>query len=175
MRVRPAEFDDIPRLLAIERQSPSAAHWSEREYDALFSATRSTLADGTVAGDGVPRRICLVVEMAAEIVANSRADPTIAGFLVALCLGQEWEIENLVVASALRRQGCAKLLLRELLSLAGNQGAGRVLLEVRESNQAARAFYARWGFQMIGRRRNYYRDPEEDAILLHFRCNSHSP
>jgi len=175
MRVRPAEFDDIPRLLAIERQSPSAAHWSEREYDALFSATRSTLADGTVAGDGVPRRICLVVEMAAEIVANSRADPTIAGFLVALCLGQEWEIENLVVASALRRQGCANLLLRELLSRAGNQGAGRVLLEVRESNQAARAFYARWGFQMIGRRRNYYRDPEEDAILLHFRCNSHSP
>jgi len=175
MRVRPAEFDDIPRLLAIERQSPSAAHWSEREYDALFSATRSTLADGTVAGDGVPRRICLVVEMAAEIVANSRADPTIAGFLVALCLGKEWEIENLVVASALRRQGCANLLLRELLSRAGNQGAGRVLLEVRESNQAARAFYARWGFQMIGRRRNYYRDPEEDAILLHFRCNSHSP
>jgi ribosomal-protein-alanine N-acetyltransferase len=175
MRVRPAEFDDIPRLLAIERQSPSAAHWGEREYHALFPAARSTLADGTVAGDGVPRRICLVVEMAAEIVANSRADPTIAGFLVALCLGQEWEIENLVVASALRRQGCANLLLRELLSRAGNQGAGRVLLEVRESNQAARAFYARWGFQMIGRRRNYYRDPEEDAILLHFRCNSHSP
>jgi ribosomal-protein-alanine N-acetyltransferase len=175
MRVRPAEFDDIPRLLAIERQSPSAAHWGEREYHALFPAARSTLADGTVAGDGVPRRICLVVEMAAEIVANSSVNPAIAGFVVALCLGQEWEIENLVVASALRRQGCANLLLRELLSRAGNQGAGRVLLEVRESNQAARAFYARWGFQMIGRRRNYYRDPEEDAILLHFRCNSHSP
>jgi ribosomal-protein-alanine N-acetyltransferase len=175
MRVRLAEFDDIPRLLAIERQSPSAAHWGEREYHALFPAARSTLADGTVAGDGVPRRICLVVEMAAEIVANSSVNPAIAGFVVALCLGQEWEIENLVVASALRRQGCANLLLRELLSRAGNQGAGRVLLEVRESNQAARAFYARWGFQMIGRRRNYYRDPEEDAILLHFRCNSHSP
>ena len=175
MRVRPAEFDDIPRLLAIERQSPSAAHWGEREYHALFPAARSTLADGTVVADGVPRRICLVVEMAAEIVANSSVNPAIAGFVVALCLGQEWEIENLVVASALRRQGCANLLLRELLSRAGNQGAGRVLLEVRESNQAARAFYARWGFQMIGRRRNYYRDPEEDAILLHFRCNSHSP
>jgi ribosomal-protein-alanine N-acetyltransferase len=113
--------------------------------------------------------------MAAEMVANSRVNPVIAGFLVALCLGQEWEIENLVVDSAFRRQGCAKLLLRELLSRAGNQGAGRVLLEVRESNQAARAFYTQWGFQMIGRRRNYYRDPGEDAILLHFRCNSHSP
>ena len=112
--------------------------------------------------------------MAAEIAANSN-NSAIAGFVVALCLGQEWEIENIVVDSALRRRGCANLLLRELLSLASNEGAGRVLLEVRESNQAARAFYARWGFQMIGRRRNYYRDPEEDAILLHFRCNSRSP
>ena len=175
MRVRPAEFDDIPRLLAIERQSPSAAHWGEREYHALFPAARSTLADGTADGDGVPRRICLVVEMAAELVANSRANSAIAGFVVALCLGQEWEIENLVVDSALRRQGCANLLLRELLRLANHEGVGRVLLEVRESNQAARTFYARWGFQMIGRRRNYYRDPGEDAILLHFRCNSRSP
>jgi ribosomal-protein-alanine N-acetyltransferase len=124
--------------------------------------------------DSVPRRICLVAEMAAEIAANSN-NSAIAGFVVALCLGQEWEIENIVVDSALRRRGCANLLLRELLSLASNEGAGRVLLEVRESNQAARAFYARWGFQMIGRRRNYYRDPEEDAILLHFRCNSRSP
>ena len=112
MRVRPAEFDDIPCLLAIERQTPSAAHWSEREYHALFPAAQPTLADGTVHGGSVPRRICLVVEMAAETVANSSVNPGIAGFLVALCLDQEWEIENLVVASALRRQGCAKLLLR---------------------------------------------------------------
>ena len=167
MRVRPAEINDIPRLLAIERQSPSAAHWSEREYHALFPGPRAD-------EDSVPRRICLVAEMAAEIAANSN-NSAIAGFVVALCLGQEWEIENIVVDSALRRRGCANLLLRELLSLASNEGARRVLLEVRESNQAARAFYARWGFQMIGRRRNYYRDPEEDAILLHFRCNSRSP
>ncbi|MGD0976607.1 MAG: ribosomal protein S18-alanine N-acetyltransferase [Candidatus Korobacteraceae bacterium] len=168
MRVRPAEINDIPRLLAIERQSPSAAHWSEREYHALFPGPRAD--EGSV-----PRRICLVAEMAAEIAANSNPNSAIAGFVVALCMGQEWEIENIVVDSALRRRGCANLLLRELLSLASNEGAGRVLLEVRESNQAARAFYARWGFQMIGRRRNYYRDPEEDAILLHFRCNSRSP
>jgi ribosomal-protein-alanine N-acetyltransferase len=175
MRVRPAEFEDIPRLLAIERQSPSAAHWGEREYHALFPETRSTLAEGAADGDGAPRRICLVVEMAAEIVANSRSNSAIAGFVVALCLGQEWEIENLVVDSALRRRGCANLLLRELLSRANHEGVGRVLLEVRESNQPARAFYASWGFQMTGRRRNYYREPEEDAILLHFRCNSQSP
>jgi ribosomal-protein-alanine N-acetyltransferase len=178
MRVRPAEFNDIPSLLAIERRSPSAAHWAEREYGALFPGTPSALTDGTANEDSTPRRICLVVEMAAEIVASSsagQASRAIAGFVVALCLGQEWEIENIVVDPAFRRQGFANLLLRELLSRASDEGAGRVLLEVRESNQPAQAFYARRGFQIIGRRKNYYRDPEEDAILLHFRCNSRSP
>jgi ribosomal-protein-alanine N-acetyltransferase len=158
MRVRPAELDDLPRLMAIERQSPGAAHWSEREYQALFPDPR---ADEVVA----PRRICLVVEAASAV----------AGFVVALCLGQEWEIENIIVDPALLRQGCATLLLRELLSRAAGEGAGRVLLEVRESNAAARAFYARWGFQTTGRRRKYYRDPEEDAVLLQLTCISRSP
>jgi ribosomal-protein-alanine acetyltransferase len=168
MRVRPAEFKDIPRLMVIERQSPGAAHWSEREYHALFPG--STFSEGAVDEGSLPKRVCLVVEMASEATAFA-----VAGFVVALCLGQEWEIENIVVDSALRRQGCAKLLLRELLGHASHEGAERVLLEVRESNEAARAFYAQWGFQMIGRRKNYYRDPEEDALLLHFRCNSAFP
>jgi ribosomal-protein-alanine N-acetyltransferase len=163
MRVRPAEFKDIPRLMAIERQSPGAAHWGEREYHALFA---TNLAGGASNESSLPKRLCLVVEMASDAAAFA-----VAGFVVALCLGQEWEIENIVVDSALRRRGCAKLLLRELLGYASHEGAERVLLEVRESNEAARAFYAQWGFEMIGRRKNYYRDPEEDAFLLHFRCN----
>jgi len=61
-----------------------------------------------------------------------------------------------------------------LLSRAANEGARRVLLEVRESNQVARAFYDRWGFKASGRRRRYYRDPVEDAILLQFMCNNDS-
>ena len=167
MRVRPAEFKDIPRLMAIERQSPGAAHWGEREYHALFG---TALAGGASNQGSLPKRLCLVVEMASEPAAFP-----VAGFVVALCLGQEWEIENIVVDSVLRRRGCAKLLLHELLGHASHEGAKRVLLEVRESNEAARALYAQWGFEMIGRRKNYYRDPEEDALLLHFRCNSAFP
>jgi ribosomal-protein-alanine N-acetyltransferase len=157
MRLRPAEFGDIPRLMEIERQSPSAAHWSEREYGALFSGA---------CGDesGQPRRVCLVAE----------TELAVAGFVVALCLGSEWEIENLVVDSAFLRRGYGTVLLRELLSRAANEGARRVLLEVRESNQVARAFYDRWGFKASGRRRRYYRDPVEDAILLQFMCNNDS-
>ena len=157
MRVRSAEFGDIPRLMEIERQSPGAAHWSEREYRALFPGARGDESSQ-------PRRICLVAE----------TESAVAGFAVALCLGPEWEIENVVVDSACQRQGYASVLLRELLSRAANEGARRVLLEVRESNQVARAFYDRWGFQAIGRRRSYYRDPVEDAILLQFMCKNHS-
>ena len=162
MRVRPAEFSDIPRLLAIERQSQSAAHWGERDYHALFPATPKD--EGSV-----PRRICLVVESAPE-TGDSSPDSLVAGFVVALCLDPEWEIENIVVDPTLRRRGCATLLLRELLSRASHEGAETIFLEVRESNHSARSFYARLEFQVFGRRRNYYRDPEEDAILLHLRC-----
>ena len=66
MRVRPAEFNDIPRLMAIERQSPGAAHWGEREYHALFD---TTLAGGASNEGSVPKRLCLVVEMASEVAA----------------------------------------------------------------------------------------------------------
>jgi len=158
MRVRPAEPNDIPGLMAIERQSPNAAHWSEREYRALFPGQHPSQSS-------VPRRICLVVETASAL----------AGFVVAFCLGREWEIENIVIDSAHLRRGYASLLLRELFSQAANEGAERVLLEVRESNQAALSFYSRWGFQAVGRRRDYYRDPDEDAILLHFLCNGQPP
>ena len=45
------------------------------------------------------------------------------------------------------------------------EGAAAVFLEVRESNRAARALYEKWAFLESGRRRGYYKDPEEDAIL----------
>ena len=84
--------------MAIERESPGAAHWGEREYHALFG---NILAEGASNESSPPKRLCLVVvEMASEDAALA-----VAGFAVALCLGQEWEIENIVVDSALRRRG----------------------------------------------------------------------
>jgi ribosomal-protein-alanine N-acetyltransferase len=52
------------------------------------------------------------------------------------------------------------------LAEAGHAGASRVFLEVRQSNTDARAFYATLGFLEVGRRRGYYRDPAEDALVL---------
>ena len=76
----------------------------------------------------------------------------------------EWELLNIAVLPAFRRRGVASELLMELLQLQ----AGSVFLEVRESNQGARAFYALHGFHQVGLRRNYYSSPIENAIVLGF-------
>ena len=90
------------------------------------------------------------------------------GFAIARCATAEWEIENVVVAPEKRRQGVGIKIIQELLLQAQSAGATSVLLEVRESNMAARRLYEKLGFSQQGRRSNYYRNPEEDALLLSF-------
>ena len=175
MKVRAAVPDDLPRLLALERQADTAAHWGEQHYSALLTQA----ASGTGESGSGPRRICLVVEVASESQAGVKAGAAsatgeeapgarseVAGFIVAQSLGAEWEIENLAVEAGSRRRGLASRLLQQLLGCALEAGATHIALEVRESNHAARGLYAKWGFREAGQRRNYYRDPQESAILL---------
>ena len=95
---------------------------------------------------------------------TSKDDP-ISGFAVARALEHEWEIENIVVAAAERRRGLASQLLDELLTAARKSGATSVFLEVRESNDQARALYEKLLFVESGRRVRYYREPIEDAVI----------
>jgi ribosomal-protein-alanine N-acetyltransferase len=88
----------------------------------------------------------------------------VQGFIVGRAIGEEWEIENIAVAEPIRSRGLGTRLLGEFLDLARGRGARAVFLEVRESNLAARRLYEKWVFIESGRRRRYYRDPEEDAI-----------
>lgn len=144
--MRHATSDDLPEIKALELETDTAAHWAEREYDALFAAE-------------APARVALVA-------AEERAEDGIAGFVIARCDLDNWEIENVVVAEGKRRRGVGGELIRELLLLARERGATSVLLEVRESNLAARILYEKLGFSEIGRRSNYYREPAEDGLLL---------
>ncbi len=80
-------------------------------------------------------------------------------------LVDEWELENIVVAEHSRCRGVADSLVRMLLDLARAAAVHRICLEVRESNLPARHLYEKHGFREIGRRRNYYQNPQEDAIL----------
>ncbi len=141
-RVRPATSADIPALIALERASSTAAHWSEPQYSGIFEP-------------GGPERVALVA-----------AEEAVLGFIVAQVIGDEWEIENVVVAAAARRRGLGRLLVSELVERARRRAARNLQLEVRESNHAARRLYESSGFQLAGRRKAYYADPVEDALLF---------
>jgi ribosomal-protein-alanine N-acetyltransferase len=77
----------------------------------------------------------------------------------------EWEIENIVVAEDVRRQGIGRVLLHAVMTAAQGEQAERIILEVRESNLAARRLYESAGFSQCGTRLRYYGAPEEAAIL----------
>ena len=96
---------------------------------------------------------CLVAEQEGMVV----------GFVVARPVaGRECEILNLAVAPGVRRRGIGRQLLGDLLQ----RHPGEFFLEVRESNQAARQFYHRFGFRAITKRLQYYTNPVETAIVM---------
>jgi len=142
LSIRSAASADLPAMMSLEKHAVSAAHWTAQQYEALFG------------GQG-PERIALIIE----------DEPGLAGFVIARVMDREWEIENIAVAGPARRRGLGTRLLGELLDQARSRGADAVFLEVRESNRAARALYEKWAFLESGRRRGYYKDLEEDAIL----------
>jgi ribosomal-protein-alanine N-acetyltransferase len=78
----------------------------------------------------------------------------------------EMHVMNLAVRPGARRRGLGRFLLEAALTRAGRAGARRALLEVRAGNDAARALYAGCGFVLLGRRKRYYSDPPEDALVL---------
>ncbi|MFZ0957328.1 MAG: GNAT family N-acetyltransferase [Candidatus Sulfotelmatobacter sp.] len=156
MSIRPATSADLPSLLNLERQCPTAAHWSEQQYKEIFRINESG-----------PGRLVLVVDESAEqgAVEGGHTSSRLPAFLIANQIGPEWELENIVVAPATRRKGLATRLFTALLARARETNSESVFLEVRESNQPARAFYVRLGFEESGRRKLYYVNPQEDAVL----------
>ena len=71
----------------------------------------------------------------------------------------------MVTAAGDRRRGIGSQLLKELIAIARERKLQTIFLEVRESNVAARALYCKFGFEESGRRKNYYANPTEDAVL----------
>jgi ribosomal-protein-alanine N-acetyltransferase len=123
-------------------------HWSEETYQKVFEP-------------GAPERRLWVIEDRAQLQA----------FLIARFSEVECELENLVVAKQHRRRGLGSQLLQALIAIARQRNLERVLLEVRESNQAARSLYEKAGFEENGRRGAYYTQPQEDAILFSLTLN----
>ncbi len=144
--IRPMEEADLPAVLAIEREVfPSA--WSP----AIF---RQELKDKDLAH-------LFVAE-----VALPGGGRLVVGYACCWLVVDEVHITNLAVEKTYRRQGVAHQLLTEMLNGAKIEGAQRATLEVRLSNDAARCFYERHGFQSAAIRRGYYADNGEDALVM---------
>jgi ribosomal-protein-alanine N-acetyltransferase len=97
------------------------------------------------------------------------SDGGIAGYAAAWIACDELHLLSIAVAPALRRSGLGSAMLRGIMERGRERGAARVILEVREGNAAARAFYRAHGFVDAGMRRRYYSDTAEDAIIMEYR------
>jgi len=139
-RVRPAEARDAAAIVAVAAASPGSAPWSASQYA------------GAAGGD--------YQGWLAECEGSA------LGFLFTRAAADEMEILNLAILPERRRQGLASQLLERGIEQAKAAGATRAYLEVRPSNRAAIALYAKCGFTEAGRRTCYYSNPVEDALVL---------
>lgn len=90
----------------------------------------------------------------------------LAGYAITVVHGTEADLENIAVVPVQRRAGVAVALLEDAMREAAGRGALRLALEVRVSNDAAQALYRAHGFRLAGLRRRYYRQPDEDALVM---------
>ncbi len=99
-------------------------------------------------------------------VVKAELDGAIAGFAVYWTVADERHLQNLATAHSFRRRGVADALVRHVVEEARRTAAAVIFLEVRASNEAAKALYAAHGFEALGTRRGYYQDNGEDAIVM---------
>lgn len=147
LTVREAGERDLTGVVQIERDS-FGDPWSRESFLAAVGASRMRF---------------LVAESSRGEEGGAR---DLVGYVIALMLFDEAEIANIAVAREARGQGIGGLLLDHALTEAAARGVQAVYLEVRESNTSARALYESRSFANVGRRKRYYRNPTEDALLL---------
>ncbi|HZC66658.1 MAG TPA: ribosomal protein S18-alanine N-acetyltransferase [Candidatus Dormibacteraeota bacterium] len=107
-----------------------------------------------------------VVTSQSAVALLSEVEGRAIGFLIGRQAADEAEILNLAVVKESRRKGEGGALLEAALEEFRARAVSRVFLEVRDSNAAGLAFYAKHGFSKIGRREGYYREPFESAIVM---------
>jgi ribosomal-protein-alanine N-acetyltransferase len=137
--IRSLAYADLPQVIAIERRAFSTP-WSL----AMFVLELSK-----------PSGICLAATRGGRIV----------GYLICSRYDTVWHVMNIAVDDRLLRQGIASELLDRLFARADGPGE-EYTLEVRPSNAPAIGLYERFGFEAAGKRRGYYHDNREDALIM---------
>lgn len=139
--IRKMTMEDVPAVVALDQMSFSLP-WPERSF-------RFELTDN-------PASRCWVAEV----------DGRIVGMIVNWLLVDEAHVATIATHPDFRRRGIARTLLTHALRYMRDEGAVSSFLEVRESNTAAQEMYRKFGYEVTGRRKGYYKDNNEDAILM---------
>lgn len=105
-------------------------------------------------------------QCAAFLVAEDSVSGRVLGYAGLMVVADEGYITNVAVFPEYRRQGIAAQILQVFLQFAEANQLAFLTLEVRPSNAAAIALYQNFGFEEVGRRKNYYDLPKEDALIL---------
>ena len=141
LRIGPARPADLPRLAELE----ALCFPEPRSREALLAE----LSDPS-------RHLLLAAWLGEELAGYAGLD-----FVL-----DEGYITDVAVFPAFRRRGAARALLEELARRGRELGLSFLSLEVREGNAPARALYASMGYRAAGRRRDFYRSPREDAVIM---------
>lgn len=143
----PMTLDDLDEVLEIERASFQTP-WSRGAF--RYELTQNRVARSVVA----------------------RAGGRLLGYLCLWEIGHEIHVTNLAVHPSSRRRGIARVLLGHILEGARQNGVELVFLEVRPTNAEALALYESFDFRIIGRRKGYYFDTGEDALVMEARLGA---
>jgi [ribosomal protein S18]-alanine N-acetyltransferase len=154
VRIEPMRAADLDEVLQIERVS-FRTPWSRQAF--LHELERNRVAALWVARDEPPGRVA--------------GSAPVVGYLCVWVVADEVHVTNLAVDPARRGEGIGRFLLAMLLAHHRARGARRAFLEVRPGNVEARRLYQGLGFYEVGRRRGYYVDTGEDALLLEARLD----
>lgn len=141
IRIVPMTAEHIPELVRLEKMCFSTP-WDEK---ALSDELENHTAHFLTAVDDIG---------------------SVLGYIGSFIVCESCYISDVAVFPQNRRKGVGKALIEELCRLAGELGAESVSLEVRPSNSAAISLYSSMDFEEVGLRKNFYRDPEEDALIL---------
>ena len=146
LRVRAMTQDDLEQVLVIDQASFSLP-WPSSAYRYELFDNESSL--------------CRVAELLLP-----EGKPVIVGLIVIWLILDEAHIATIATHPDYRGHGIARKLLAESLRDCLDQGAQNATLEVREHNEVAQNLYQQFGFTVVGRRTHYYRDNQEDALLM---------
>jgi ribosomal-protein-alanine N-acetyltransferase len=146
IRIIEAEEKHLPSILQIERAAFQPP-WTEGTL--LCEVGREEAYFALAIGDGD----------------DAEADEVL-GFCILHQVSDEAELYQIAVSEASRGRGIARQLMEEALTYAKSRGIVAVFLEVRKSNAPAVGLYKKFGYKVVGRRKNYYDNPLEDAFIM---------